>query len=92
MSLASTITVASPKPEVSEFQLRRRRAAKLTHFFGVDYRELIEDVLVSIEKGVDDERRRGGLDPAEADVCFSVLDADNVPSTIILPSGPTPKT
>ncbi|KAF9245727.1 hypothetical protein BU15DRAFT_58701 [Melanogaster broomeanus] len=49
-SLSSEFTLA-PEPKISEFQLRRRRAAKLTHFFGVDYRELIQDVLESIEKG-----------------------------------------
>ncbi|KIJ66357.1 hypothetical protein HYDPIDRAFT_26714 [Hydnomerulius pinastri MD-312] len=58
----------SPKPETSEFQLRRRRAAKLTHFFGVDYRELIQDVLESIEKGVEEECNRGTLQPEEVEV------------------------
>jgi hypothetical protein len=60
-------SVTSPT-EVTEFELRRRKAAKLTQFFGVDYRDLIEDVLESIEKGVGEERRRGALKPSEADV------------------------
>ncbi|KAF9225386.1 hypothetical protein BS17DRAFT_778527 [Gyrodon lividus] len=66
-SLSSEFTM-SPKPKMSEFQLRRRRAAKLTHFFGVDYRELVHDVLESIEKGVEEERRRGTLHPEEVEV------------------------
>jgi hypothetical protein len=65
-SLSSQFTM--PPPEASEFQLRRRRAAKLTHFFGVDYRELIQDVLESIEKGVEEERGRGTLHPEEVEV------------------------
>jgi hypothetical protein len=68
VSLISTLTIASPEPEVSDFQLRRRRAAKLTHFFGVDYRVLIKEVLESIEKGVDDEQKKGTLNPAQAEV------------------------
>lgn len=60
--------ISSPKPEVvTDFQLRRRRAAKLTQFFGVDYRDLIQDVLDSIENGLEHERRRGTLRPEEAD-------------------------
>ncbi|CAA7264761.1 unnamed protein product [Cyclocybe aegerita] len=57
----SASTVSTPKADVSSFQLRRRRAAKLTQFFGVDYRELISDVLESIENGVQAERQRGTL-------------------------------
>lgn len=53
--------------EVTDFQLRRRRAAKLTAFFGVDYRDLIHDVLDSIENGLIHERRRGTINPEEAE-------------------------
>lgn len=70
-SMASSITTDLPMPspqESSDFQLRRRRAAKLTHFFGVDYRELIQDILESIEKGVEEERKRGTLRPEEVEV------------------------
>ncbi|KAJ7240904.1 hypothetical protein C8J57DRAFT_987141, partial [Mycena rebaudengoi] len=49
------------------FQARRRRAAKLTQFFGVDYRDLIEDVLESIEHGLDAGRMRGTLGPDKAE-------------------------
>lgn len=65
-STTSEIPVPPPK-EPSNFQLRRRRAAKLTHFFGVDYRELIHDILESIEKGVEEERKRGTLRPEEVE-------------------------
>lgn len=64
--ITTEIPVPSPK-ESSDFQLRRRRAAKLTHFFGVDYRELIHDILESIEKGVEEERKRGTLRPEEVE-------------------------
>ncbi|KAH7922854.1 hypothetical protein BV22DRAFT_973603, partial [Leucogyrophana mollusca] len=67
-SFSSELTLPSTKPEATDFQLRRRRAAKLTNFFGVDYRELIDDVLESIEKGVEEERRRGTLQPEEVEV------------------------
>ncbi|KAJ7201256.1 hypothetical protein GGX14DRAFT_371291 [Mycena pura] len=65
-SVASDVTVCDTT--ASEFQARRRRAAKLTQFFGVDYRELIEDVLESIEVGLNAERTRGTLNPAQAEV------------------------
>ncbi|KAH7915715.1 hypothetical protein BJ138DRAFT_997166 [Hygrophoropsis aurantiaca] len=68
ISISTEMTMPSAKPEATDFQLRRRRAAKLTNFFGVDYRELIDDVLESIEKGVEEERRRGTLEPEEVEV------------------------
>jgi hypothetical protein len=58
------------KPEPTDFQLRRRRAAKLTQFFGVDYKQIIHDILESIEKGVEEERKRGTLQPEEVEVRF----------------------
>ncbi|KAF8998619.1 hypothetical protein BDZ89DRAFT_1083119 [Hymenopellis radicata] len=64
-SLAESIS--SPKAEVTDFQLRRRRAAKLTAFFGVDYRDLIRDVLDSIENGLEHERKHGTINPEEAE-------------------------
>jgi hypothetical protein len=51
------------------FQARRRQAAKLTHFFGVDYRDLIGDILESIERYVEEESHRGSLRPEEIQVC-----------------------
>jgi len=47
--------------------VRRRKAAKLTQFFGVDYRELINDVLQSIENGVENEHESGTLRAEEAE-------------------------
>ena len=67
-SSESSITVL--RPDQTDFQLRRRRAAKLTNFFGVDYRELINDVLESIESGLEHERKRGTLGAEEAEVCM----------------------
>jgi hypothetical protein len=67
-ALPGASTAGSPDAGTTEFQTRRRRAAKLTQFFGVDYRDLIEDVLESIEHGLDAERRRGTLNPAQAEV------------------------
>lgn len=55
-------------PQTSRLQIRRRKAAKLTNFFGVDYRELIHDILESIEKGVEEERTQGTLQPQEVEV------------------------
>ncbi|KAJ2923857.1 hypothetical protein H1R20_g13237, partial [Candolleomyces eurysporus] len=70
-TLASEHTVApgdapaTPKPELTDFQMRRRRAAKLTQFFGVQYRELINDVLDSLEHGLEHEQKRGTLQAGE---------------------------
>ncbi|KXN88918.1 hypothetical protein AN958_06789 [Leucoagaricus sp. SymC.cos] len=61
LSISSEYSVTTPKPEVSDFQVRRRRAAKLTQFFGVNYRDLINDVLESLETGLEHERKRGTL-------------------------------
>lgn len=70
MTSLSSEFYASPK--TSLFQIRRRKAAKLTNFFGVDYRELIQDILESIEKGVEEERTQGTLQPQEVEVSDSV--------------------
>jgi predicted secreted protein len=67
LSVASEISITSPKPEITDFQIRRRRVAKLTQFFGVDYRELINDVLESIENGLEHERKRGTLRAEEVE-------------------------
>ena len=46
ISLDSEFSTAAPETnDVTGFQVRRRKAAKLKQFFGVDYRELINDVL-----------------------------------------------
>ncbi|OCH90044.1 hypothetical protein OBBRIDRAFT_804252 [Obba rivulosa] len=69
VSLASEFSIASSADERTggdEFQQRRRRAAKLTAFFGVNYRDLMGEILDSIEKGLEEERGRGTLGPDEA--------------------------
>ena len=55
---------------MASFQARRKQAAKLTHFFGVDYRDLIGDILESIEHDVQEESHRGVLRPEEIQVCL----------------------
>jgi len=65
VSLASQFSLGSPSPERTSFQVRRKQAAKLTHFFGVDYRDLIGDILESIERYVEEESHRGTLHPEE---------------------------
>ncbi|KAL6307642.1 hypothetical protein BKA93DRAFT_726779 [Sparassis latifolia] len=62
---SSEFSIATPTPEDLTFQARRRTAAKLTQFFGVNYRDLMNEILESIEKGLEDERGRGSLRPAE---------------------------
>lgn len=69
----STEYPLTPKPEITDFQVRRRRAAKLTHFFGVGYKEIVNEVLDSIEKGVEEERKRGTLQPEEVEVSLQYL-------------------
>lgn len=73
ISLASQFSLGSPSPERTSFQARRRQAAKLTHFFGVDYRDLIGDILESIERYVEEESHRGTLHPNEMQVCQPFL-------------------
>lgn len=68
LSLASQYEAQSPDPEMVSFQARRRRAAKLTNFFGVDYRDLVGDILENIEHGVVEESHRGSLQPDEMQV------------------------
>ncbi|KAJ3815601.1 hypothetical protein F5876DRAFT_30283 [Lentinula aff. lateritia] len=70
-SILSKVSFDDADVEASDgtFQVRRRRAAKLTQFFGVDYRDLVQDVLDSIENGVEMEKGRG-LSRQEAEVGF----------------------
>ena len=72
ISIVSDYSITT-RPEVTDFQARRRRAAKLTQFFGVDYRELISDVLESIENGLEHERKRGTLNPDEVEVSLQYI-------------------
>ncbi|KAI6112490.1 hypothetical protein EDD16DRAFT_1709841 [Pisolithus croceorrhizus] len=74
-SLPSSSSVLSLTPEYILLHKRRQSSkfvggeqAKLTSFFGVDYRDLIDDILESIERGVEEERGRGTLQPEEVEV------------------------
>lgn len=67
-SECSIASITTPPPEISTFEQKRRRAAKLTNFFGVSHRDIMSDILESIESGVTEERGRGNLDQAQADV------------------------
>lgn len=62
-------SVPAPPRSSNEFQNRRRRAAKLTSFFGVEYRELFAEVLDTIESEVKSDRARGSLNADEVQVC-----------------------
>lgn len=66
----SISTITSPPVEENSFQARRRRAAKLTQFFGVDHRDIMGEVFDSLEKGLEDESGRGNLRPDEVQVRF----------------------
>lgn len=65
-SLASEYTISEAKTEVTPFEVRRRRAAKLSHFFGVSYRDLFGEVLDSLEMSVREDEGKGTLNADEA--------------------------
>ncbi len=67
-SISSAYSVAAPSEEEINFRARRKRAAKLTQFFGVDYRDLMGEVIDSLEKGLEEEGGRGTLRPDEVQV------------------------
>lgn len=69
-SLLSQYTLGEPSEGNSPFEVRRRRAAKLTQFFGVQYRDLFGDVLDSIENSVREDEGKGTLNTAEAQVRY----------------------
>lgn len=54
--------------EITPFEVRRRRAAKLSHFFGVSYRDLFGEVLDSLEMSVREDEGKGQLNADEAKV------------------------
>ena len=74
-SLYSQYALGEPAEESSPFELRRRRAAKLTQFFGVQYRDLFGEVLDSIESSVREDEGKGALNAAEAEVSAARIDA-----------------
>ena len=67
-----SVSVTTPSAEETSFQARRKRAAKLKQFFGVDYRDLMGEVLESLEYGLREEGGRGTLRPDEVQVCIRV--------------------
>jgi len=73
-SVATTSSFATLTPDPMAFQARRRRAAKLAHFFGASYRDLFGEVLVRIERGMLEEARAGQLSPDEIKVSRSYMD------------------
>jgi hypothetical protein len=81
-SMRSEMSVVAPRPDATAFQVRRRRAAKLTNFFGESYRDLVGDILESIQKGVEDECVKGNLDREQMQVRYfprmSLNNANNV--------------
>lgn len=72
-SMHSEYSITNPPAEISTFEQKRRRAAKLTNFFGVSHRDIMSDILESIESGVAEERGRGNLNQAQADVCLAFV-------------------
>lgn len=86
-----SIGISSPMPEASSFQQRRKRAAKLTQFFGVDYRELFDEVLATIENDMQLGERDGMLRADEAKVSYHMRDIKFV-GELTIDSGPPSKT
>lgn len=74
MSMVSMSTASSGSslytltPEPMGFQARRKRAAKLTNFFGASYRDLFGEVLEKLEIGFLEEAREGNMSREEFDV------------------------
>lgn len=65
-SITNTILEEPLSPDMVDFQARRRKAAKLTRFFGEDFMVLLTKVLGSIEQSVEEETNRGALNPDQA--------------------------
>lgn len=64
-TVATSSTFQTLTPEPMAFQARRKRAAKLTHFFGATYRDLFGEVLDRIERGMLEEARHGEMSQEE---------------------------
>lgn len=69
----ATPSVRGVAVEAHGFQQRRKRAEKLSSFFGVEYRELFTEVLDVIESEVQLDSMSGSLSPEETQVCNSLL-------------------
>ncbi|KAG8706399.1 hypothetical protein FRC08_001084 [Ceratobasidium sp. 394] len=57
----------------SQFAARRKRAAKLSKFFGVSYRDLFGAVLDILESDVREDKEEGSLSAAETQVLLMKL-------------------
>ena len=68
-SVSSGSSVFPLSPEPMGFQARRKRAAKLTNFFGASYRDLFGEVLERLESGFLEEAREGCMTREEVVVC-----------------------
>lgn len=86
-SQSSLTSIDADQVAVDGFQQRRRRAAKLTKFFGTDYRCLFGEVLESIESGVRDDQTKGTLTEEEAKELFRKLQRLRAKQDSILPTG-----
>lgn len=69
----SSIATLRIEPEPMSFQARRRRAQKLTNFFGTSYRDLFSDVLEKLEASVKEEVRDGSISLEEMKVSIPCL-------------------
>ncbi|KAG8735023.1 hypothetical protein FRC10_011079, partial [Ceratobasidium sp. 414] len=61
------------KPMRDQFAARRKRAAKLSKFFGVSYRDLFGAVLDILESDVREDKEEGSLSAAETQVLLMKL-------------------
>ena len=64
-SVSSGSSLYTLTPEPMGFQARRKRAAKLTNFFGASYRDLFGEVLERLEIGFLEEAREGNMSSEE---------------------------
>lgn len=73
LSESSLLTLT---PEPMGFQARRKRAAKLTNFFGASYRDLFGEVLERLEVGFLEEAKEGNITRDEINVSSKFISAD----------------
>jgi hypothetical protein len=64
-SISSGSSLLTLTPEPMGFQARRKRAAKLTNFFGASYRDLFGEVLERLETGFLEEAKEGSMSREE---------------------------
>ena len=88
-TISSGSSVFTLTPEPMGFQARRKRAAKLTNFFGASYRDLFGEVLEKLEIGFLEEAKEGSLSREEIAVRpkFILLAILLVPNPLTGPYG-----